>query len=757
MKQDSFSDTSKKVDGSHASNKIGTVYESSLEQALGERYLGYALSTITARSLPDVRDGLKPVQRRILYAMKEAGNTWDKSYKKSASAVGYVMMKYHPHGNDPIYEAMVRMAQEFSTRYPLVDGQGNFGSLDGDNAAAMRYTEARLTRAAGAMLEGIDEDAVDFQETYNGETREPKVLPASFPNLLANGATGIAVGMATNVPPHNVAEICDALLHLIRQPKASIESLMSCLPGPDFPTGGVIVEDSASLLKTYETGRGSIRLRARFEIEQLKSGLYQIVITEIPYQVQKGRLIEKMADLIVEKKIPLLTDVRDESTTDVRIVLTPRNRTVDAEMLMEALFRLTDLETRFNLNMNVLDQGRFPRVMSLKEVLEAFLHHRKEVLCRKTTHRLVQIEHRLEVLEGFRIAYLNLDEVIRLIREEQNPKAKMMARWKLSDLQAEAILNMRLRALHKLEEIQILEELKKLTEEKETLHHLLQNESRQWAKLTEEIRKIRQAFGKETPLGKRRTDFAIAPEREVIPLEAMIEREPVTIICSKKGWIRTLKGHTIDSMDLKYKEGDEGRFMLPGETTDKLMLFATNGRMYTLGVDKLPGGRGHGEPLRLMIDLTNEDEIVSLFVLKAEETDARFLVASQDGYGFLIKARDMMAQTRGGKQIMNLPEGQKTFACVPVTGDWIAIVGNNRKLLIFEVSEIPELTRGRGVILQRYKEGALADLKIFNAEDGLTWQSGERIRCERDFRLWQGKRAQTGKMPPVGFPRTNRF
>jgi topoisomerase-4 subunit A len=736
---------------------IGKIHETSLEEALGERYLSYALSTITARSLPDVRDGLKPVQRRILYAMKESGNTWDKSYKKSASAIGYVMMKYHPHGNDPIYEAMVRLAQDFSTRYPLVDGQGNFGSLDGDNAAAMRYTEARLTLSAAAMLEGIDEDAVDFQETYNSETKEPKVLPASFPNLLANGATGIAVGMATNIPPHNVGEICDALLHLIRQPEASVEQLMKYLPGPDFPTGGVIVEESSSLLKTYETGRGSIRLRARFEVEPLKSGLYQIVITEIPYQIQKARLIEKIADLVVEKKVPLLADVRDDSAADVRILITPRNRTVDPELLMETLFRLTDLEIRFNLNMNVLDQGRFPRVMSLKDVLQAFLAHRQEVLCRKTQYRLGQIDHRLEVLEGFRIAYLNLDEIIRIIREDDDPKAVIIAQWKLTDIQAEAILNMRLRALRKLEEIQIREELKKLAEEKKTRQALLQDENQQWAQLTEEIKKIRKEFGSTTLLGKRRTDFSVAPEREEIPLEAMIEREPVTIVCSKKGWIRTLKGHTTDSEDLKYKEGDEGRFLISGETTDKLLLFATNGRAYTLSIDKLPGGRGHGEPVRLMIDLPNEDEIVALFILKAGEIDTRFLVASRDGYGFLIKAQDMVAQTRGGKKIMNLPEKQKAFICTPATGDSVAIVGNNRKLLIFELSEVPELTRGRGVILQRYKEGILSDIKIFRAEDGLTWQLGEKVRCEKDLRPWQGHRAQTGKLPPVGFPKTNCF
>ncbi|MGI4851251.1 MAG: DNA topoisomerase IV subunit A [Janthinobacterium lividum] len=735
----------------------GTVRDTSLEEALSTRYLSYALSTITSRSLPDVRDGLKPVQRRILYAMKESGNTYDKSYKKSASSVGYVMMKYHPHGNDPIYEAMVRLAQDFSTRYPLVDGQGNFGSIDGDNAAAMRYTEARLTLSAAAMLEGIDEQAVDYQESYNNETFEPKVLPAAFPNLLANGSMGIAVGMATNIPPHNVGEICDALLHLIRHPLCDVAQLMSLLPGPDFPTGGIIVEDAASLRKTYETGRGSIRMRARYEVEDLKAGLYQIVITEIPYQIQKSRLIEKIADLILDKKIPLLTDIRDESTTDVRIVLTPRNRTVEADILMETLFRLSDLDTRFSVNMNVLDQGRFPKVMSLREVLQAFLSHRKEVLCRRAQHRLTQIDHRLEVLEGYRIAYLNLDDVIKLIREEDDPKVKMIARWKLTEVQAEAILNMRLRALRKLEEIQILEELQKLADEKNQLILLLAQEGQQWQKITEEIKKIKKNFGPTTVFGKRRSSFLALTEREEIPLDAMIEREPVTIVCSEKGWIRTLKGHTSETSDLKYKEGDTERFILLGETTDKLMIWATNGRMYTVGVDKLPGGRGHGEPLRLMVDLPNDEDILSLFILKSEHMNQQYLVASQNGYGFLIKGSDLTAQTRSGKQILNLATGQKALICMPAVGDTVAIIGTHRKMLIFKLDEIPELTRGRGVILQRYKDSHLSDIKIFAGAEGLSWRSGERMRVEKDIRPWTGTRAQMGKLPPTGFPRNNRF
>jgi topoisomerase-4 subunit A len=733
------------------------IQEASLEEALSERYLSYALSTITSRSLPDVRDGLKPVQRRILYAMKESGNTWDKPYKKSASAVGYVMMKYHPHGNDPIYEAMVRLAQSFSSRYPLIEGQGNFGSIDGDNAAAMRYTEARLALTAGAMLEDIEENSVDFQETYNAETKEPKVLPSAFPNLLANGATGIAVGMATNIPPHNVEEICQALLYLIRAPQASTAQLMKYLPGPDFPTGGIIVDTPEHLLKIYETGRGSIRLRARYEIEHLKSGLYQLVITEIPYQVQKDRLIEKIADLIIEKKVPILSDVRDESTSDIRIILIARSRTTDPQLLMETLFRLTDFEIRFNFNMNVLDQGRFPRVMPLKDILCAFLQHRQEVLCRKTQYRLDQIENRLELLEGFRLTYLNLDEVIRIIRIEEDPKATMRARWKFTEAQAEAILNMRLRSLRKLEEIQILEEIKKRTQEKEKLQDLLQDESKQWSCITEELRKIKKDFGATTVLGKRRTDFSIVPELKEIPLEAMIERESATIICSKKGWIRVLKGHLQDTKDLKYKEGDEEHFCLLGETTDKLMIFATNGRMYTLGVDKLPGGRGHGEPLRLLIDLPPDEDIITLFIFKVEEENKRFLVASEEGYGFLVKAQDLLAQTRQGKQVLNLTQGQKAFTCVPATGDSVAIVGNNRKLLVFSLSEISELSRGKGVMLQRYKEGKVSDLKVFNLAEGLTWQWGDKVRCEKDLRIWQGRRAQVGKLPPIGFPKTNRF
>lgn len=741
------------------STSSGQIHDTPLNEALGARYLSYALSTIMARSLPDVRDGLKPVQRRILYAMKESGNTHEKSYRKSASAVGYVMMKYHPHGNDPIYEAMVRMAQDFASRYPLVDGQGNFGSLDGDNAAAMRYTEARLSGCASALLEGIDEEAVDFQETYNGETKEPLVLPSSFPNLLANGATGIAVGMATNVPPHNVGEICDALLLLLKKADASVGELLSLMPGPDFPTGGIIVERPEDILAAYETGRGSIRVRARWEKEELKGGGYQIVVTEIPYQVPKARLMEKLADLWGKKKLPLLSDIRDESTTDVRLILVPRARTVDPQMLMESVFRVCDLETRFHLNMNLLDQGRVPRVMSLKEVLQAFLNHRQEVVCRRADHRLAQVIKRLEILEGYLIAYLNLDEVIRIIREEDDPKGVMQAKWDLTDLQVESILNMRLRALRKLEEIEIRKEHDDLSQEKSDLEIFLKDTALQWKRVGTEIKEVQKRFGVSQPFGKRRTSFEDKPEVDVLPLEAFVEREAVTVVCSQNGWIRTLKGHNPQEADLKYKEGDTGRFVIKAENVDKLVLFATNGRFYTLGIDKLPGGRGQGEPLRLMLDMDPKDEVLDLFIVTQEmlKEDKKLLVASSDGRGFIVALKDVMAHTKGGKQILNVQGKVKAQKCVWIEGDGIAMIGQNRKLLIFKVDEIPQMSRGKGVLLQRYREGRLGDIKSLRLEDGLSWKSGERTRLEQDIRAWLGRRGQSGRMPPVGFPRTNTF
>ncbi len=724
--------------------------------ALGERYLSYALSTIMSRSLPDVRDGLKPVHRRLLYAMRQLGLGPGATLRKSAAVVGDVMGKYHPHGDAAIYDAMVRLAQEFAQRYPLVDGQGNFGNIDGDNAAAMRYTEARLTEIAALLLDGIDEDAVDFRPSYDGRNDEPVVLPAAFPNLLANGAQGIAVGMATSIPPHNIGEICEALLHLVKFPKATVAKLVELMPGPDFPTGGVLVESRDTILETYRTGRGSLRLRAKWEREPLKGGTWQIVVTEIPYQVQKSRLIEKIAELLQEKKLALLDDVRDESTADLRIVLVPKSRNVDPDMLMESLFRQTDLETRFGLNMNLLDASNTPRVMALPEVLRAWLDHRQVVLHRRTKHRLAAIDRRIEVLDGYIVAYLNIDAVIRIIRTEEDPKAVMMKKWPLSDIQAEAILNMRLRALRKLEEIEIRTERDGLTAEQKDLEGLLRDEERQWKKIAGEIAGLRTRFGPATPLGRRRTELGEAPSAVVIPLEATVEREPVTVVCSEKGWIRALKGHVGEDEEIKYKEGDRARFVIRGETTDKLMLFGTNGRFYTLGVDKLPGGRGHGEPVRLMIDLGNDQEIVALFV---HQPGRKRLVASADGRGFIVAEAECIAQTRGGKQVLNLADGVEAASCAVVGagGDTVAVIGDNRKLLLFPLAELPEMTRGRGVTLQKYKDGGLADVKVFALAEGLTWRTGDRTRCETGLRDWLGKRAQAGRLPPRGFASSGKF
>ncbi|WP_119458263.1 DNA topoisomerase IV subunit A [Rhodospirillaceae bacterium SYSU D60014] len=732
----------------------GEIRVTDLADALGERYLSYALSTIMSRSLPDVRDGLKPVHRRLLYAMRQLHLDPGSGFKKSARVVGDVIGKFHPHGDAAIYDAMVRLAQDFAVRYPLVDGQGNFGNIDGDNAAAMRYTEARLTAVAGALLEGIDEDAVDFRSTYDGEGIEPVVLPANFPNLLANGSQGIAVGMATSIPPHNVGEICDALAHLIKYPNATIAKLVFLMPGPDFPTGGVLVENRDALVEAYRTGRGSMRLRARWEVEKLKGGGWQIIVTEIPYQVQKSRLIEKIAELLQARKLTLLADIRDESTEDVRLVLEPKSRNVDPEMLMESLFRQTELESRFGLNMNVLDGSNTPRLMSLPEVLQAFLDHRRDVLLRRTRHRLAEIERRLEILGGYLIAYLNIDEVIRIIREEDDPKRVMMKRWDLTELQADAILNMRLKALRKLEEIEIRKEFDALKAEQKDLKRLVKDEDRQWKEIAAQIAALKKQFGPQTELGRRRTELGEAPTAVVIPLDAFVEREPVTVICSDKGWIRTLKGHVTDTSDLKYKEGDRPRFQIHAETTDKLLLFGTNGRFYTLGVDKLPGGRGHGEPVRLMIDLGNDQDIVAMFVHRPE---SKLLVASADGRGFVVPEAEVLAQTRGGKQALNLAAGVEAQACVPAEGDTVAVLGQNRKLLVFPLEQVPEMTRGRGVILQKYKDGGLSDVKVFRRRDGLTWRIGERTRTETDLRSWRGDRAQAGRLPPNGFPKTNRF
>ncbi|HIJ62039.1 MAG TPA: DNA topoisomerase IV subunit A [Rhodospirillaceae bacterium] len=732
----------------------GDVRDTPLAEALGERYLAYAMSTIVSRSLPDVRDGLKPVHRRLLYAMQQLKLDPDGGFKKCARVVGDVIGKYHPHGDTSVYDAMVRLAQDFAQRYPLVEGQGNFGNIDGDNAAAMRYTEAKLTEVAAALMTGLDEDTVDLRPTYDGTEEEPVVMPAAFPNLLANGAAGIAVGMATSIPPHNAGEICGALLHLIAQPECSIDSLVAHMPGPDFPTGGLLVESREAILEAYRSGRGSFRLRARWEVEKLSHGLYQIIITEIPYQVQKSRLIEKIAELLEAKKLPLLADVRDESTDVVRMVLEPRNRTVEAETLMEQLFRQTDLETRFPLNMNVLDAESVPRVMSLKEVLRAFLDHRHVVLLRRSRYRLGKIDRRLEVLEGYLKAYLDLDKVIRIIRNEDEPKPKLMKAFDLTDVQAEAILNMRLRSLRKLEEMEIRGEHAKLSSEKAGLQALLADEGLRWQAIGGEIEAIRGKFGKNDALGRRRTELGDAPSGVVVPIEAFIEREDITVILSEKGWVRAVKGHSETAEDLKFKEGDQLKYVLHAATTDKLLLFVSNGRFYTLGGDKLPRGRGHGEPLRLMIDLPN-DAVVS--VLMPYRPATRLLVASSGGRGFIVKTDEVLAQTRAGKQIVTLGDGETADFCLPLDGDAVAIVGRNRKLLVFKAEEIPEMTRGRGVILQKYRDGGISDIKVFNLADGLSWKMGEKTRTETNLQSWLGKRATVGRLPPVGFPRNNKF
>jgi topoisomerase-4 subunit A len=734
----------------------GEIRNVDFADALGERYLSYALSTIMSRSLPDVRDGLKPVHRRIVHAMHQLRLDPASGYKKCARVVGDVIGKFHPHGELAVYDALVRLAQDFSQRYPLVDGQGNFGNIDGDNAAAMRYTESRLSAVAQAMLDGIDEDAVDFRPTYDGEDSEPVILPARFPNLLANGASGIAVGMATSIPPHNVGELCAALLHLIEQPACAVGELHAHIPGPDFPTGGVLVEPPEGIRQGYETGRGSFRLRARWTTEALGHGLYQIVVTEVPFQVQKARLIEKIASLLEEKKLPLLADIRDESTEDVRLVLEPKTRNVEAEMLMEQLFRLTELEVRVPLNLNVLDPLGVPRVMNLKEALQAFLDHRRVVLQRKSRHRLAAVARRMEILRGQIVVYVNLDEVIRIIREGDDPKAEMMARWELTEVQAEAILNMRLRALRRLEEIEIRKEIDQLSVEESKLTALLSSEKRQWRAIANEVKATAAQFGGEMPLGRRRTEIAAAPAPIEIPAEALVEREPVTVLCSAKGWIRAVKGHNASAAEPKYQDGDAPRFAVAAETTDRLIVFGTNGRFYTIGVDRLPGGRGHGEPLRLMIDLPNEHDIVAMFPYRP---GMELLVVANDGRGFVVDGEEAVAQTRAGKQVLMPAEGAVARVCVQAeTGDAAAFVGDNRKMLIVKLDEIPLMTRGRGVILQRYKSGGLADCKVFRVADGLSWRMGEnRIRTETNLAPWLGSRGAAGRLVPGGFPRSNRF
>ncbi|MCL1628935.1 DNA topoisomerase IV subunit A [Roseibaca sp. V10] len=748
-----------------------------LRRALGSRYLQYALSTIMHRALPDARDGLKPVHRRILFAMRELKLSPTGGFRKSAKITGDVMGNYHPHGDAAIYDAMARLAQDFNLRYPLVNGQGNFGNIDGDNPAAARYTEARMARASELLLEGLAENSVDYRPNYDGTLSEPIVLPAAFPNLLANGSSGIAVGMATNIPPHNLDELIEGCLALIATPDLPDDDLVKLIPGPDFPTGGVIVEPVESIRTAYATGRGAFRLRARWEIEDLGRGQWQVVVTEIPFQVPKSRLIEKLAEVIQTRKVPLLADVRDESADDVRIVLEPKSRTVDPELMMGMLFKNSDLETRFSLNMNVLIDGVTPKVCSLREVLRAFLDHRRDVLQRRSRHRLDKIDHRLEVLEGFIIAFLNLDRVIDIIRYDEGPRAALMREvWgrdfiratsekdyvsppkgegELSELQAESILNMRLRSLRRLEEMELRRERDELLKERAGLEDLLASDRLQWKRIATELRSVQAEFGKATDIGRRRTDFAMAADVEDVPLEAMIEREPVTIVCSAMGWIRAMKGHIALDQAFKFKDGDEGRFAFHAETTDKIVLFGSNGRFYTILAANLPGGRGMGEPVRLMVDLPNEAAIVDLFI---HRPGGKLVVASSAGDGFVVPADEVIAQTRGGKQVLNVKDGARALVCRAVAGDHLACVGENRKLLVFPLAELPEMGRGKGVRLQSYKDGGLSDLSTITLAEGLRWQDpAGRTRHEPDLTEWLGKRASAGRMAPRGFPRDNRF
>ena len=728
-----------------------------LQKALEERYLAYALSTIMHRALPDVRDGLKPVHRRIIYAMRELGLTPDSNYLKCAKIVGDTMGDYHPHGDQSIYDALARLAQDFAVRYPLIDGQGNFGNIDGDNPAAYRYTEARITDISAALLEGIDENAVDFRLNYDEREREPVVLPAAFPNLLANGASGIAVGMATNIPPHNVDELCVALLHLIKHPNATVEKIVDFIPGPDFPTGGVLVEPRENIIEAYRAGRGGFRLRAKWEKEETARGGYQIIITEIPYQIQKKNLVEKIAELIQEKRLPLLGDMRDESAEHVRIVLEPKTRAVDPLVLMESLFKLTELEVRFGLNMNVLTAGQIPAVLSIRDVLKHWLEHRQEVLVRRTEFRLEKIRHRLEVLDGYLIAYLNLDEVIRIVRYEEQPKQRLMATFKLSEVQAEAILNLRLRSLSKLEEVEIKTEHDKLSGEQRDLKSLLASEDRQWQKISDQVKEVREKWSKKTDIGRRRTVLAEAPTIDVDLEQAMIEKEPITIILSEKGWIRTLKGHQDDLSKLEFKQGDALKRGLKASTTDKIILLATNGRFFTLEANQLPGGRGHGEPVRLMVDLEENNDFVEIFV---HEPGRKLLVGATSGHGFIVPEDEVIASTRKGKQILNVETPAEARVCVPVEGDYVATIGDNRKMLVFKLEEVNEMTRGKGVFLQRFKDGGMSDARVFKKSEGLTWldPAGRTFTLPwAELKEWVGERAQSGRVAPKGFPRSNKF
>jgi topoisomerase-4 subunit A len=731
------------------------IIDEPLSEALSRRYLAYALSTITGRALPDVRDGLKPVHRRLMYAMRQLRLDPTTTAKKCARVVGDVIGKYHPHGDVAVYEALVRLAQDFAQRYQLVDGQGNFGNIDGDNAAAMRYTECKLTVAATLLLDGIDEDAVDFRPTYDGEDEEPVVLPAGFPNLLANGSSGIAVGMATSIPPHNAAELIDACLVLLDNPQATTLDLLEHVQGPDFPTGGVIVESKSSMAETYETGRGGVRVRARWHKEDNGRGTYQIVVTEMSYQVKKADLVEQLAGLIETKKAPLLGDVRDESAEDVRLVLEPKSRNVEPEVLMESLFKLSDLETRFPVNMNVLDARGAPGVMGLKSLLQAFLDHRREVLVRRARHRLAKIEARLHILDGLVIAYLNLDEVIRIVRYEDEPKAKLIETFELSDIQADAILNTRLRQLARLEEMELRREHAELAEERDGLVKMLASDKQQWKLVGVGLKDVRTILGPDTNIGRRRSTFDVAPTVDAdAAIEAMIVREPITVILSDRGWIRAAKGRVEDPSELKFKEGDKLGFIVPAETTDKLLIFASDGRFFALPCDKLPGARGHGEPLRLMLDLDDKTDIVDVFPYKA---GSKRVVASKEGYGFVLPEEEALSFRRAGKQVLNVGAKGAAFA-MPATGDHLAVVGDNGKILIFPLDELPEMPRGKGVKLQAYREGGLRDAIVFKAEDGAAWiDSAGRTRVWTEWRDWLAKRAAAGKLAPKGFPTSKRF
>ncbi|MBY3220861.1 DNA topoisomerase IV subunit A [Rhizobium laguerreae] len=729
-----------------------------LKAALEQRYLAYALSTIMHRALPDVRDGLKPVHRRIVYAMNEMGLRPNSAFRKCAKIVGEVMGNYHPHGDQSIYDALARLAQDFSQRYTLVNGQGNFGNIDGDSPAAMRYTESKMTAVSELLLEGIDQDAVDFRDTYDESNSEPVVLPGAFPNLLANGSSGIAVGMATSIPSHNAHELCDAALHLIKHPDATVEKLVEFIPGPDFPTGGIIIDNRDSIIESYRTGRGGFRVRAKWQTEDLGRGGYQIVITEIPFQVQKSRLIEKIAELLIARKLPLLEDIRDESAEDIRVVLVPKTRSVDPTILMESMFKLTELESRFPLNMNVLSMGRIPRVMALNEVLKEWLDHRREVLQRRSRFRLAAIDRRLEILSGLLVAYLNIDEVIRIIREEDEPKPVMMARWDLTDNQVEAILNMRLRALRKLEEFEIRKEFGELTKEKGEIEALLSSDDKQWQTVAWEIGEVKKKFAKATEVGRRRTHFADAPETDEEAIQqAMIEKEPITVVISEKGWIRALKGHIADTAALTFKEGDGLRIAFPAQTTDKILIVTTGGKAFTLGGDKLPGGRGHGEPLRIIVDMDNDQAVLTAFV---HDPSRKQLIVSTAGNGFVVPEAELVANTRKGKQIMNVALPEETQLLVPVSGDHVAVVGENRKLLVFPLAQVPEMSRGKGVRLQRYKDGGISDVRCFAISDGLVWEdsAGRTFTKNKDeLAEWLADRATVGRTVPKGFPRSGKF